>query len=404
MLVHKTFFNYGYFFYFKDFKLTSIFFKKYTYNLSLLKLLNLFNTSTDDILFKVTPGIKKVNIFCKSELITYRIKELGDYKTSLTSFTSNFHKITNQYYYDFAYKNFFNNNTSHNYKYFSKMYLKGINALAQKNYILKPNLVFSVRTYPKKCRVVFRTMRKRKINKFRTTVLLKKTGFFFRNFVVFTTRYLLFREGGFYYISRKIFKLAKRSKRLKSKHKTLPLIINYNRYRLGTNFNKPRLYKPKFNLYYLNTNTPSVDNLKLNKKTAFVGKDTRRYKYLNLSTVHGGSYILIDYGIIIQKGIKDTPSSLNLYKIRKKLNSFLEVNEYRQYIFNRRRLRFLKKLTMSTNTSLLTNYPRLPLAYYKHLYSTDLHLRQLQDTNSENFDTSELKISRIRFKPGYQRL
>lgn len=404
MLVHKTFFNYGYFFYFKDFKLTSIFFKKYTYNLSLLKFLNLFNTNANDVLFKVTSGIKKVNILCKSELITHRIKELSEYKVSLTSFTGNFYKITNQYHYNFTYKNFFNNNISPHHKYFSKMYLKDMTALAKKNYTPRPNPFFNIITYSKQRRVVIRIVPKRKINKFRTIVLLKKRGFFFRNFVVFTTRYLLFREKGFYYISRKIFKLAKRSKRLRPKHKTLPLIINYNRYRSGINFNKIKLYKSKFNLYYPNTNMFRVGSLKLNKKTVPAGKDIKNYKYLNLLTIHGGNYILTDYGIIIQRNNANISSPLNLYKIRKKLNSFLEINEYRQYIFNRRRLRFLKKLTMSTNISPLTNYSRLPLLYYKHLYSTGLHLCQSQYINSENFDTSELKISRVRFKPGYQRL
>ena len=112
----------------------------------------------------------------------------------------------------------------------------------------------------------------------------------------------------------------------------------------------------------------------------------------------------MDYGVIAGCVITGALSSSNLYKIRKKLNSFLEINEYRQYIFNRRRSRFLKKLTLLSNIGSLNSYTRLPLTYYKHLYNTVQYSDQTQNISSGDFDTSELKISRIRFKPGYQRL
>lgn len=404
MLLHKTFFSYEHFFYFKYFKLTSIFFKKYSYNISLLKLLNLFNVDAKNILFKAMLGIKKVSVFYKSGFITPKSKGSSGFKVNPTSFIGSFYKIPNQYHYNFTYKNSLNNNIYISHKYFSRMYLKGMTTLAYKNYAFKLKSFCTGIINFKKYKIIIHKVRKRRSNKFRTIVLLKRRGFFFSNFVVFTTRYLLFKERGFYYKSRKIFKLAKRSKRLKPKHKTLPLIINYNHYRPQISFKEIKLSDIKPNSYYFKTNMIKGCRLKLNRAELLIGKDIKNYEYLNLSTVHGGSYILMDYGVIAGCVITGALSSSNLYKIRKKLNSFLEINEYRQYIFNRRRSRFLKKLTLLSNIGSLNSYTRLPLTYYKHLYNTVQYSDQTQNISSGDFDTSELKISRIRFKPGYQRL
>lgn len=407
MLVHKTFFSYEKLFYFKNFKLTSIFFKKYTYNINLLNLLSLLNTNLNNFLFKAVGNGKSIGVFfLKVDYSLLKNKEFNTNFINLTSFTGASYKNLNQQHHDSLFKKFVFSVQNKFKKFQYKTLL-----------INKPQLFYKKRSKSitvKTARFIT-FMRKRfnhrrlKPNKLRASVFLKNKGFFFRRFVVFTTRYLLFTERRFYKGSRKIFKLARKSKRLGPRHKTLPILIPSNLYYsklhhtnigvvtlgiVAPNYQLNNITIPKIILNSTIHNTPHLNTI---------------YKYLSLATTHGGGYILLDYGLIINKAHSLGSNVKNLYKIRKKLNSFLEVNEYRQYIFNRRRTRTLKKLLFLNSTSTffvrkLTSRSSWALRYYKNYYNMYGNLPQEQGSVGAYLDNSELKISRIRFKPGYQRL
>ena len=404
MLVHKTFFYYERLFYFKNFKLTSIFFKKYTYNINLLNLLALLEISLSNFLFKATNRGRNVGtFFFKVNRNSLKHAEFNTNFINLTSFMGFSYRDINQQYYDYFYRNF----TAGKYSSFRKLQYKlplvpKLKPLFKKLgtvNIARPIIFF-------KKRINFRRIKPKKL---RTLVFLKNEGFFLKNFVTFTTRYLLFTERKFYKRSRKIFKLARKSKRLSPRHKTLPVVITSRLYNTKPYYNKSRITSLGIVLHYCSPNYNKVYKINLGNTTQSIYRPSTVYKYLSLSTTHGGGYILLDYGLIINNTKLQNINPGNLYKIRKKLNSFLEVNEYRQYIFNRRRVRILKKLLFLNNTNNFfvknfTGQGNWALKYYKNSYNTHGNLTGEWCSMGTYLGNSELKISRIRFKPGYQRL
>jgi len=117
-------------------------------------------------------------------------------------------------------------------------------------------------------------------------------------------------------------------------------------------------------------------------------------------------------------------TSSELYKIRKKTYSFLKKNEYKAHIFNFRKKQILWKNFFYNKKNFMVNSPRLNYEFFKREFYleskfvvdkfsstnfideaifTKSSLFYTKNQNQNNF-FNEVRVPRIRFKPGYQRL
>ena len=116
-------------------------------------------------------------------------------------------------------------------------------------------------------------------------------------------------------------------------------------------------------------------------------------------------FILYNIGVVLLSKFKYKNSSFDLYIIKKKLYSFLRKNEYKMWLFNSKKKYILNNILWYNNSSSEYNFKmasnNVIFNYYKFNKSKYSNLSK----SSKNFESlKELRINRIKFKPGYQRL
>ena len=150
-------------------------------------------------------------------------------------------------------------------------------------------------------------------------------------------------------------------------------------------------------------------------------------KYVLMKTKHGSSFIIKNVGLIFPTKLLFKYSKFELYRIKKKMYSFLRKNEYRNHIFNFRKKQILWKNFFYNKKNFMSDLPKTSYNFFKsQFYFTSNFTQdqsgQFRSTNfvndtifsKNNFFYSkqknrnnffeEVRIPRIRFKPGYQKL
>lgn len=163
---------------------------------------------------------------------------------------------------------------------------------------------------------------------------------------------------------------------------------------------------------------------------------TRKYKFLPLKTWNLKTFVLFYLGLFLPLGLnfKKFIKLPRTFTIRKKLYSFLKINELKYSLFSHKRkltvIKFLKKINKhslpknfflrSCNLFSFFSYKSRSLLPLKLLNSNNYHGSYSGDrssiySNNRFYKVSPItrykrtspayfKLSRIRFKPGYQRL
>lgn len=374
----------------------------------------LFDLGITKVLFKFGARSRKTRVLRPDTL-----RNLGKtfYKAQLTYFTGNFHTVQNKSYYNSLFKTFLIRYKKPRLNFINFFYLRPGRTLFDDSLSISRSIrVGSIKNLGF---IISRgrrglTFKKKKIN---VRVLIRNRGLLLRSFITYTIRYYLFREKKPYYKAGSVFKLLKRSKKANMKPLKLPCILirranlTYTGLRTSTSGLTLIIHKtPVFG------SAPETTKLQLPATNA-PANYINAYSYFYLSTRHGGSYILLDYGVFSRSNLFNLRKISNIHKIKKKLNSFLEINEYRQYIFSKKRQHFLKKLLFTSGrlTSFLNNWVHStnPLnRYYRYwnsvlsggIYRVSRGADYLYPKAFLSLDNLELRIRRIRFKPGYQRL
>jgi hypothetical protein len=144
-----------------------------------------------------------------------------------------------------------------------------------------------------------------------------------------------------------------------------------------------------------------------------------------LRTSHKVNFILHNVGLLLPfKFIYKFRKHINLYILKKKAFSFLRRNEYKMHIFNIRR-KYMKWQSFLCKKLSRMNFTRFKsYNFFKYEFLTNLDIfnkKFLQNfflnekilgigrsydsfSKSSLFYFSEVRIPRVRFKPGYQRL
>jgi hypothetical protein len=149
------------------------------------------------------------------------------------------------------------------------------------------------------------------------------------------------------------------------------------------------------------------------------------YIYIIKLTKNNLFFILYNLGLILPLKFKYKRNYFPFYKIKKKFFSFLRKNEYKLHIFNSRKKFLLPQiLTFNKkrfNTKIFTqnknifNFFKKNNVFYidnvfkkNNVFYIDNVFKKnnvffLKELNINN-ERGEVRLSRIRFKPGYQRL
>lgn len=166
----------------------------------------------------------------------------------------------------------------------------------------------------------------------------------------------------------------------------------------------------------------------VNNSKNVVNKTTAEYASTFL-TKHPYSFILHSKGLLIPYKFlyKNKKKKLPLYRIRKKINSFLRINELKMFMFNlKKKYVLLKSLHFfSNNKNFNKKYQLTNKALYNYFnhnknfsmdfndnYITEeifqksnVHLNYKQkDFEESRLIKKDLIVPKIKFKPGYQRL
>lgn len=158
--------------------------------------------------------------------------------------------------------------------------------------------------------------------------------------------------------------------------------------------------------------------------------------YSYLFTKHGNSFVLANLGIFIPFiFLYKNNTKLYKYVLKKKMYSFLKINEYKMHIFRSKRSLMTNNLisrvrglgffnrAVFTSHGVFYNYfkkitseSKSSLRYLSNTSNTFLNESLFLKSNIFNYDGSSLRsklfhnknlppvISRVRFKPGYQRI
>lgn len=182
-----------------------------------------------------------------------------------------------------------------------------------------------------------------------------------------------------------------------------------NNYKLSTRFlNKSSLFVKKLNCLFLSGNTLPRFNLLLSAKTGLL-----------LESKHG-FFTFHHLSIFLINSLRNTYTSElnNKFIFRKSLFSFIYPNQIRNYLFFKKKKTLYNKLTfnnkfMSKNLSInLLKYK----SYHSNLYFKNIIFNKytksafepsnlyLIQKNYQNLYFKDVNLSRIKFKPGYQRI
>jgi hypothetical protein len=138
---------------------------------------------------------------------------------------------------------------------------------------------------------------------------------------------------------------------------------------------------------------------------------------ISLKTFDNYSFILNSIGLIFPLKFSYKNYKLNLYIIKKKLYTFLRINEYKMHIFNIKKKSMLYKIFFFREKRNAPSYNDYLYNFFKkevniggtNPYVLDSIFKKSSffvDTNRKNINNffNEVKINRVRFRPGYQRL
>ena len=140
------------------------------------------------------------------------------------------------------------------------------------------------------------------------------------------------------------------------------------------------------------------------------------YSSINVSTTHKCFFILFNTGLIFPLKFTYKSFRYNLYLIKKKTYSFLKINEFKIQIFNSKKKSILWRLLFSRERKIFKDTNQYRYNFFTRKTSQnninykpiDLLYKisntfQEKKNNLNNF-FGEVRINRVRFKPGYQRL
>lgn len=186
----------------------------------------------------------------------------------------------------------------------------------------------------------------------------------------------------------------------------------------------PLNYKPGIsyisNIY--NINKFFMKNTeKINKLNFFYTNDFFRKRLLFFSR-NNLKFTLVNVGLFLTNNTTlysslNTKNIKTLFKLKKKLYSFNKPNQIKSLILQRKSLITLNYLLFSRNNNLITNVLpslglRFKLLYFKFVNNFIKNLDKLKSnpythifrTKTDNSNYFEVKLNRVKFKPGYQRI
>lgn len=191
-------------------------------------------------------------------------------------------------------------------------------------------------------------------------------------------------------------------------------------------YKKPKLYSFLKNYFF--------NELLFNKKIAYFFKNNYSY----LFTKHGSIFILYNLGVVFPFKFlyKDsiTKNTISLFTVRKKMYSFLKINEHKMHIFRHKKKQMLTRVINKVKGR--SNFRKKLYSSHKVLYNFFRHdITQSNSVNFMNFTKTTFldegvftksnltnykesiryknryfpqkkraPITRIKFKPGYQRI
>ena len=180
------------------------------------------------------------------------------------------------------------------------------------------------------------------------------------------------------------------------------------------------VHLPTSVLTVFNTNFKNKNLLHIRKKQRY----STQQKSVIFKTNHRSSFIIRNVGLVFPIRSVYNYTNFELYRVRKKVYSFLKRNEYKAHIFNFRKKQILWKNFFYNKKDFMVNAPRLNYEFFKRDFylesristnkfnSTNLlnetiftknNFFHVKNKNQNNF-FNEVRVPRIRFKPGYQRL
>ena len=171
-----------------------------------------------------------------------------------------------------------------------------------------------------------------------------------------------------------------------------------------------------------NTNSKLFQISKARTKHKFLQSTTDWSKCIYIYTKHGSAFINYKNGVFFPKkfSIKNVFNKSS-YKIKKVLYSFVRRNEYKKHIFNTRKKLIISKVSkftkntqticklFSLRSNNIINFLNKDMSLQRN-FSKTLSVDNIYNISDNSFLNkslsfrSELRMPRIRFKPGYQRL
>lgn len=227
-----------------------------------------------------------------------------------------------------------------------------------------------------------------------------------------------------------IFRLHKKILMNKCSHFVLPRLILF-KLKVQLSSLKSKKYKLNKVFFFQKVVVSSLlDIIIINLKNKLLMSIQNKYRYnlqqkgVLFKTKHGSSFIIKNVGIIFPTKLIYKHSPFELYRVRKKIYSFLKKNEYKAHIFNSRKKQILWKNFFYNKKNFMVNSPRFNYEFFKKEFHLDSKFSESEfnttkfinhsiflknnfffnkNKNKNNF-FGEVRISRIRFKPGYQKL